>query len=60
MQKLRLATLVFQLGTTNIVQGNTKKQKAEQPREERKNTAIYVTSLPLDVTEDEIYDSTLR
>jgi HIV Tat-specific factor 1 len=43
--------------TAKPVQSNTKKQKADQPREERKNTAIYVTSLPLDVTEDEIYDT---
>lgn len=34
--------------------GKAKKQKAEQPRPEKQNNAIYVTSLPDDVTEDEL------
>jgi HIV Tat-specific factor 1 len=33
-----------------------KKQKGEAPREEKKNNAVYVTSLPDDVTEDELHD----
>ena len=33
-----------------------KKQKAGDPRPERKNNAIYVTSLPDDVTAEELHD----
>jgi HIV Tat-specific factor 1 len=37
--------------------GQAKKAKPEAPRQERKrNNAIYVTSLPDDVTEDELFD----
>ncbi|KAK5132902.1 hypothetical protein LTR08_008348 [Meristemomyces frigidus] len=32
-----------------------KKQKAEEPKKERRNTAVYVTSLPEDVDVDEIH-----
>jgi HIV Tat-specific factor 1 len=39
------------------LKGKSKKQKADGQREERKNTAVYVTSLPLDVTVDEIFDT---
>ena len=42
---------------SDSIQGKAKKQKADESRGERKNTAIYVTSLPLDATEDEIYDT---
>ena len=41
-------------GTAN---GQAKKQKAEAPREEQKNKAVYITSLPDDVTEDELFDT---
>ena len=36
--------------------GKAKKQKAEEPRPEKKNSAVYVSSLPDDVTEDELHD----
>lgn len=39
--------------TTN---GKSKKQKGSEPRAEKKNNAVYVTSLPDDVTEDELHD----
>lgn len=36
--------------------GKSKKQKPEELRGEKKNNAVYVTSLPDDVTEDELHD----
>ena len=36
--------------------GKSKKQKAGEARPEKKNNAVYVTSLPDDVTEDEVHD----
>ena len=33
-----------------------KKQKPEEPRPEKKNSAVYVSSLPDDVTEKELRD----
>lgn len=35
---------------------NTKKAKAALEPRERKNTAVYVTSLPLDITVQEVHD----
>ena len=37
-----------------ILQSTAKKLKAEKPKE-RANTAVYVTGLPEDVTEDELF-----
>ena len=37
------------------VQDNAKKQRNEKPKE-RVNTAVYVSSLPEDVDQDELYD----
>lgn len=39
-----------------IVVGKPKKAKAQKLQQERKNTAVYVTSLPLDVTVTEVHD----
>lgn len=33
-----------------------KKHKSDEPKQPRANTAVYVTSLPDDVDEDELYD----
>lgn len=35
--------------------GNMKKQKAEAPKPEKKNNAIYVSSIPADADEEEIH-----
>lgn len=41
------------------LQENAKKQKNEKPRE-RVNTAVYISSLPHDVDEDELFKSFSR
>lgn len=43
----------------NDLQENAKKQKSEKPRE-RVNTAVYITSLPQDVDEEELFKSFSR
>jgi len=37
-----------------------KKQKAAEPKKERSNTAVYITSLPADVTKEELRRSFSR
>lgn len=48
-------TILTEFETIQDSAGNSKKQRQnDQPKAERKNTAVYVTSLPLDVTVDEL------